>query len=141
MNGTADYYNWQIKVNSTIRLPLRFNLTPVLRLQSGIPFARYFSTAGINAPAGLEPTLTVNGNILAEPFGAERTPTEVLLDIRTEKQFKIKERFWATAFFDIYNIFNSNADQAVTAASGSSFLTPSNITPPRTVRVGFRFAF
>ena len=141
MNGMADYYNWQTKVNSTIRLPLRFNLTPVLRLQSGIPFARYFSTAGINAPAGLEPTLTVNGNILAEPFGAERTPTEVLLDIRTEKQFRIKERFLATAFFDIYNIFNSNADQAVTAASGSSFLTPSNITPPRTVRVGFRIAF
>jgi hypothetical protein len=141
MNGMAEYYNWQTKVNSTIRLPLRFNLTPVLRLQSGIPFARYFSTSGINAPAGLEPTLTVSGNILAEPFGAERTPTEVLFDIRTEKQFQIKERFLATGFFDLYNIFNSNADQAVTAASGSSFLTPSNITPPRTVRVGLRFAF
>jgi hypothetical protein len=89
----------------------------------------------------LEPTLTVSGNILAEPFGAERTPTEALFDIRTEKQFQMKERFLATAFFDLYNIFNSNAVQAVTAASGSSFLTPSNITPPRTVRVGFRFAF
>ena len=141
LNGLAEYYNWQTKVNSTIRLPLRFNLTPVLRLQSGIPFARYFSTAGINAPAGLEPALTVNGNVLAEPFGTERTGTEVLFDIRIEKQFQIKERYLATGFFDVYNIFNNNVNQAVTAASGSSFLTPSGITPPRIVRLGVKFQF
>ena len=141
LNGLAEYYNWQTKINSTIRLPLGFNLTPVLRLQSGIPFARYFSTAGITAPAGLEPTLTINGNVLAEPFGKERTGTEILLDIRAEKQFRIKERFLATAFFDVYNIFNNNADQAVTAASGPSFLTPSSITPPRVARVGLKFQF
>ena len=63
------------------------------------------------------------------------------MDIRTEKQFQIKERFLATVFFDVYNIFNKNADQAVTAASGSSFLTPSSITPPRIARVGLKFQF
>jgi hypothetical protein len=43
--------------------------------------------------------------------------------------------------FDLYNIFNDNGDQAVTAASGPSFLTPSNITPPRIARLGAQFDF
>jgi hypothetical protein len=129
--GIAQYYNWQAKINSTVRLPLKFRVTPILRLQSGIPFGRYFTSSG----------LTVNGNILAEPFGAERTPTMVLFDVRTEKDFEFKDRYVVTGFFDLYNIFNTNSDQAVNAASGSSFLTPSNITPPRIARVGVKFQF
>ena len=43
--GMAQYYNWQGKINSTVTLPLGFKVTPILRLQSGIPFGRTFSTA------------------------------------------------------------------------------------------------
>jgi hypothetical protein len=64
-----------------------------------------------------------------------------LFDIRTEKQFRFKERYVATGFFDAYNIFNTNSVQALTAASGPSFLTPSNITPPRIMRIGLKFQF
>ena len=142
--GIAEYYNWQAKIFSTIRLPWKFKVSPIFRLQSGIPFGRYFSTSGISVAPGsgiVEPSLTVNGNVLATPFGSQRTPTIALFDIRTEKQFVFKERYIATGFFDLYNIFNENGDQAVTAASGPSFLTPSNITPPRIVRIGFKFEF
>jgi len=124
-----------------VQLPWRFNVTPIFRLQSGIPFGRYFNTSGIQAPAGLEPSLTVNGNVLAEPFGSERTGTMALFDVRSEKQFQFKDRFIASGFVDLYNIFNTNTNQAVTAASGSSFLTPSSITPPRVARVGIKFQF
>jgi len=140
-NGQAQFYNWQGKILSTIQLPRRFRITPIFRVQSGIPFGRYFSTSGIIAPPGLEPTLAVNGNVLAEPYGSERTPTLALFDIRVDKEFLIKERYGLTGFVDVYNIFNDNGDQAVTAASGSSFLTPSNITPPRVARFGVQFAF
>jgi hypothetical protein len=140
-NGMAQYYNWQGKVSSTVRLPGLVNLTPIFRLQSGIPYGRYFNTSGIKAPAGLEPSLTVNGNVLAEPFGAERTGTMVLFDVRTEKQFRFGERFIASGFLDLYNIFNANTIQALTAASGTSFQAPSSITPPRVARVGVKFQF
>jgi outer membrane receptor protein involved in Fe transport len=140
-NGMAQYYNWQGKLSSTVRLPWLVNMTPIFRLQSGIPFGRYFNTSGIKAPAGLEPSLTVNGNVLAEPFGAERTGTMVLFDVRTEKQFRFGERFVTSGFVDLYNIFNANTNQAVTAASGASFLTPSSITPPRVARIGVKFQF
>jgi outer membrane receptor protein involved in Fe transport len=44
-----------------------------------------------------------------------------------------------TGFFDVYNIFNTNAEQALSTSSGSSFLRPTAITPPRIARVGVKF--
>jgi len=38
-----------------------------------------------------------------------------------------------------YNIFNANAEQALSTSSGSSFLRPTAITPPRIARVGLKF--
>ena len=86
-------------------------------------------------------SIAVSGNVLAEPFGTERTGTMYLFDVRAEKAFHLKERYTLSGFADLYNIFNLNANQAVTAASGPSFLTPSNITPPRIARVGAKFEF
>jgi hypothetical protein len=76
--------------------------------------------------------------ILAEPFDAERTPNIALFDVRTEKGF----RFGPTrlsGFFDVYNIFNSNAEQAVATQTGSTFLRPVAITSPRIARVGIKY--
>ena len=83
----------------------------------------------------------MNGNILAEPFGTERTPTLGLVDVRVQKGITFKDHYTLAGHFDLYNIFNDNGDQAVTAASGPSFLTPSNITPPRIARLGATFDF
>ena len=44
-------------------------------------------------------------------------------------------------FFDVYNIFNSNANQAMTTSSGASWLRPTAITPPRIARLGIKFRF
>jgi hypothetical protein len=44
-----------------------------------------------------------------------------------------------TGFFDVYNIFNSNAEQDLTKSSGSAFLRPVAITPPRVARIGGKF--
>jgi hypothetical protein len=146
--GLEQFYNWQGKINSTIRVPWKIKVTPILRLQSGMPFGRTYSTSGIKVapgstvsePSGLN-ALRLSYTILAEPFGAERTPTMALFDVRTEKEFQFKERYLVTGFFDLYNIFNTNSVQAVTVASGSAFLAPSNITPPRIARLGVKFQF
>ncbi len=39
-------------------------------------------------------------------------------------------------FIDVYNVFNANPVQNITWASGSSFLRPTNIVPPRVARIG-----
>jgi len=38
----------------------------------------------------------------------------------------------------VYNIFNTNAEQALTTSSGSAFLRPVAITPPRVARIGLK---
>ena len=127
-NGLNIFKTWQGKINATVRLPGEFRVTPVYRHQSGTPFGRTFVTA-LNYG---------NATILAEPFNAERTPNLNIVDIRSEKIFRFGNTR-VTGFFDVYNIFNSNAEQDVTKSSGSAFLRPVAITPPRIARIGGRF--
>ena len=127
-NGLNVYKTWQGKINATFSLPADVRLTPVYRHQSGVPFGRTFVTA-LNYG---------NATILAEPFNAERTPNINIFDIRSEKVFRFGTTR-VTAFFDLYNIFNTNAEQDLTKSSGSSFLRPVAITPPRVARIGGKF--
>jgi hypothetical protein len=46
-----------------------------------------------------------------------------------------------SGFFDVYNIFNTNEPQSLTTASGSAWLLPSAITPPRVARLGIKLAW
>ena len=39
-------------------------------------------------------------------------------------------------FFDVYNIFNTNAAQTLTTSSGRFWLRPTAITGPRILRIG-----
>ena len=130
-DGLNTYTNWQAKINTTYRAKWGMSLTPVARFQSGTPFGRTF-VASLNYGSA---------TILSEPIHSERTPNVALFDLRSEKDFTIRERFTLTGFADLYNIFNSNANQAMTISSGASYLRPTAITPPRIARFGVKFRF
>ena len=105
-------------------------MTPTYRHQSGSPFGRVF-TQTFNWG---------NATVRAEPIDAQRMPNLNVVDVRTEKVF----RFGAgqfSGFFDVYNIFNTNAEQDLTTTSGGSWLRPIAITPPRIARVGVKFVW
>ena len=125
--GQDRFTTWQGKLDATLNLPLDVRLVPVLRAQAGIPFARTFVR-----------TLTYgNANVKAEPVGAHRTPDITLVDLRTEKTFRVA-RTRVMGFIDIYNLFNTNAEQTLTTSSGASWLRPTAITGPRILRIGAR---
>jgi len=111
-----------------VRLPYEVRLAPIFRHQSGTPFGRTFISS-LNYG---------NATILAERVGAERTANINVFDLRSEKSFATS-RGRITGFFDVYNIFNTNAEQALTTSSGSAFLRPTAITPPRIARLGVKF--
>jgi hypothetical protein len=121
------FTTWQAKLYATINLPLDLRVVPVVRSQSGAPFARTFVR-----------TLNYgNATIKAEPIDANRTRTVTLVDLRTEKGFRIG-RARVMGFFDVYNLFNTNAEQTLTTSSGASWLRPTVITGPRILRMGAR---
>ena len=78
-----------------------------------------------------------NATIKAEPIAANRTPDITLVDLRTEKAFRVNA-VRVMGFFDVYNLFNTNAAQTLTTSSGGSWLRPTAITGPRVLRIGAR---
>ena len=102
-------------------------VVPVARHQSGTPFARTFVR-----------TLNYgNATIKAEPIAANRTPNITLVDVRTEKTFRVGDTR-VMGFADVYNIFNANAAQTLTTSSGGAYLRPTVITGPRIARIRAR---
>jgi hypothetical protein len=127
VNGQSRFTTWQAKLHATLDLPHDVRLIPLVRSQSGVPFARTFVR-----------TLNYgNATIKAEPVGAHRTPTVALVDLRAEKGFRIG-RARVRGSIDVYNLFNTNAEQAVTTSSGAAWLRPTIITGPRILRLGGR---
>jgi hypothetical protein len=121
------FRTWQAKVTGTINLPLDILLVPVVRHQSGTPYARTFVQA-LNYG---------NAVIKAQPVATNRTPNITLLDLRMQKTFRVS-RVGVTGLFDIYNLFNSNAEQLLTTSSGAAWRRPTVITGPRVARIGAR---
>jgi len=119
---------WQGKALNTFELPWDLRLVSVVRSQSGTQYARTFTTR-LNYG---------NATIRAEDANIHRTATITIFDFRSEKKIRLTGRT-LTGFFDIYNIFNTNAEQAIAITSGATFLRPSAITSPRIARVGVRF--
>jgi hypothetical protein len=121
---------WQGKIHATLRLPFDVRVTPTVRHQSGTPFGRTFTQA-LNWG---------NATVRAEPIDAQRMPNVTVFDLRTEKGLETPLGR-VMGFFDIYNIFNTNAEQEIAITSGSSYLRPAAITPPRIARLGVKFVF
>ena len=130
-SGSQDRFRtWQAKLNAIVSLPWGFRAVPVVRYQSGQPFARTFVR-----------TLNYgNATIKAEPIAANRTPDILLVDVRSEKVFRVKDTRVA-GFFDVYNLFNANGAQTLTTSSGAFWLRPTAITAPRVFRIGARLAW
>jgi len=122
---------WTAKAWGTFQAPWKIVLTPMLRHQSGQPFGR---------------TTTVSMNygvirVLAEPVGTRRMDSMTLLDVRVEREFLRAGSGRFSLFLDVFNLFNANYAEDVNWASGSSFLQPLAVVPPRIARLGLRASF
>jgi hypothetical protein len=122
-------------VSGTLDVKWGIRFTPLVRYQSGIPFAPTF-TARLNY---------ANVPIEAAPYGSARNPNTTIVDLRGEKYFTGNVRKLGSTkfglFLDLYNIFNANSAQSATQTYGPAYLRPITIVGPRMFRVGARFSF
>ena len=126
--GRYDLRTWTAKVHGTVDGPWGLRVSPLLRHQSGQPYGRTFVTR-------LEYGTV---RVLAEPMGTRRMDNVTLLDMRFEKGFRLPGGRRVAALVDVFNLLNANPEQNVNWSSGSSFLQPLAIVPPRIVRLGAR---
>jgi hypothetical protein len=127
-NGQYRFTTWTAKLFGTFEAPKQVRVAPFLRHQSGQPFGRTV-LAALNYG-------TVR--ILTEPLGSRRTDNITILDVRVEKGFRVGLGRRAAVFLDVFNLFNTNAEQNISWASGS-FRQPLSIVAPRIARLGAKF--
>ena len=88
--------------------------------------------------------LTVAGSsttIFLEPSNSNREDNIYVFDTRVERQFKFHQNLQFRGFVDFFNITNSYASETIGRATGTSYLKPTLILAPRTMRLGFRVIF
>jgi hypothetical protein len=124
--GRHRFRTWVAKAHATWLGPWGLRVSPLLRHQSGQPFARTV-LARLNVG-------TIR--VLAEPIGTRRQDNVTLLDLSARKDFALRGGRRASLSLDVFNLINVNPEQTVSWASGPSFLRPLSIVPPRIARVG-----
>jgi hypothetical protein len=127
-DGRHVFRVWSARVHATWDGPWGLQVIPLLRHQSGQPFGRTV----------LAPLSYGTIRVLAEPIGSRRQDHLTLLDLRMQKTMRVRGGSRVSAFVEVFNVFNGNAEQQVTWASGSAFLRPLSIVPPRIARAGMK---
>jgi outer membrane receptor protein involved in Fe transport len=126
-DGQIKYTDWSLKLHGTYEAPFGIKISPMLRHQAGANFGRTFSAV---LKAG-------TFRIAAEPLSTERQDNINVVDFRAEKVVRLSTLTLAP-FIDVYNLLNGNANQNIIWASGSSYLRPTAIVPPRVARLGMK---
>jgi hypothetical protein len=132
--GLEQRSDWSLKASGSYDAPYGIRLSPVLRHQSGDPYARSVS---IVVPSGSG--LIASGTHWVEPMDSNREDNIWVFDVRAEKTVTFTDRTRARLFLDIFNITNSHASETISIATGLGYQKPSAILAPITARLGARF--
>ncbi|MDP3720245.1 MAG: TonB-dependent receptor [Acidobacteriota bacterium] len=127
-----EYTDWNAKLSGTLDAGWGLRITPVLKMQSGAPYGRYFSTRTGELNYGTQ-------LILAEPIGTRRQDTVSILDFRVEKQLRFAQKARLGVFFDLFNVMNSNVAVNENWRSGASFEKATTVLGPRIAKFGVKF--
>jgi hypothetical protein len=130
-----DTSRWDFKTSGTFEGPWGVRVSPLLRHQAGANFARQIT---VGAAAATAAGAIFNGTINAEPRNARRHDNITVLDLRVDKGFTVFRTLRVRGLFDLFNLTNSNAAETRTITTGTSFLRPTAVLPPRTARIGAR---
>lgn len=147
INNRVDNADWTAHVGGSYEVPkAKIEITPLARLQSGTNLGRTYTVTGLNIGST---------SVLVNPVGKYRSDDLYYYDTRIKKQLAFfDQRIRLDAIFDVFNIFNTNANITQSSNTGISyatvngvrspyatFLSSTSITPPRIFRFGGRFSF
>ena len=128
--------NWNLKATGSYDAAWGIRISPVMRHQSGLNYAREISVpASAATPFGL---IMPASTIYADAADANRQDNIWVFDVRAEKTVNMGSRMRARLFLDFFNIANSSASETITVTTGTNYQRPANILGPRTTRLGFR---
>jgi hypothetical protein len=139
LNNTSDQtWEWIGRMSGAYLFPYGVLFSANYDSRSGTRQAR---TVLISAPGGASvntiPQLAIN----AGPVGSLVMPAIRTFDVRAQKTFNLTSKQRFTVRLNIYNALNANTTTAWINRSGTTFLNPTAILPPRIMEIGGSFAF
>ncbi|HVS13442.1 MAG TPA: TonB-dependent receptor [Thermoanaerobaculia bacterium] len=122
-----------------VELPAGFQVSAILRLQSGFPFSR-----NTDAPLDVDGNINFNTRDLDFERNSFEAPSFENLDLRLAKRFGGDgSRVRTTVLLEFFNVFNEQNPAAVETTPGRpiAFGQPLQVLPGREGQVGLRFEF
>ena len=139
-NGSFDQdtSRWDFKLSGTYEAPWAIRVSPLVRHQAGANFARTISVGAATATAF---GAIYSGTIDADARNSNRHDNITVVDLRMDRSFSLGGGMRLRGFVDLFNLTNANSAETRTTATGTSFLRPTAILAPRTLRLGARFSW
>jgi hypothetical protein len=124
--------NWNFRLLGRYMLPKEVAFSANFRMQSGWPWAPIYT---VNIPG------SGNQSVFLEDIDNNYSEMVTLVDIRLEKSFSFGGKYKVVGMFDVYNLFNSNAETNFFILSGRTFNNIIAALDPRAIKIGARFQF
>jgi hypothetical protein len=131
---------WAGNLTATYLLPAEVQVGAYFQSKVGILGQRTYQFRAADPDGGPSLTSFSTVTLRLEPYGSISAAPENVLNLRVSKPFRLgKGRL--SANFEIFNVWNSNADTGLTFASGPTFGYSTGVLPPRVSRFGGTFSF
>jgi hypothetical protein len=133
INAADNTREWLGRFSGSYVFPADVLVSANFERRSGDPDARTVSFTG-----GQQiPSITLR----VEPLGTIRRPDISILNLRTEKSFRLRSRHRVSLRLNVYNVLNTNSVTNWTLLSGPNFRRPSALVPPRIAELGATYEF
>jgi hypothetical protein len=133
------------QVNGAVKLPWKFQISGIFRVQSGFHFSQAFVATSTQPLIDPDGDANTNGiDVQNSHRNAFTAPAFTNLDFRFSKRFDIGERFKVDLFYEMFNVFNAKNPASVENSRNSintAFGKATQVLPGREGQVGFRFEF
>ena len=124
---------WLERASGSYLFPADVLVSANFERRSGEPDARTVSFTG-----GQQiPSITLR----VEPLGSIRRPNLDILNLRTEKSFRLRSQHRISLRLNVYNVLNVNSVTNWTLLSGPNYLKPTALVPPRIAELGATYDF
>ena len=120
---------YDFKAYAAFKLPWGFLVSGIFNVTDGTPYTSY----------SYDPPMYEHPHFVSG-YQALRSPQTKNLDLRVEKDFRIKGRFNVKFKLDVFNVFNrDNVLEVLADVDDPDFGMPYDIAPTRRIQFGFRF--
>jgi hypothetical protein len=126
-------WDWSGKLMGSYDAPFDVRVSALYNFLAGVPQQRTYTFRSVPNAS----TVTIP----LEPLGAQRNPSQHVVNVRAARSFRFGSGYQLQASFQVFNLLNANTATDIRYVSGPTYRAISEILPPRVARFGIEISF